>query len=396
MPLSTSDLLASRSLLKRRFTVGIAVEAMNNYGRLILRGIHRYSNARREWLLHEELRPSGADFKMWPKVDGSIFAGLEPPAARMLANRSRFIVSCSSAFDPKKMPIVSADNEAIGRMAAEHLLDRGLKHFAFYENVDRTGLQRMQGFRKAVEERSYTCSVWSGKPNMTDRSIHRHWPAVLAWLAGLPKPIGIMARDDHSGSDLSAACLDGGMIVPDQVAIVAVNNDDIICEAAWPPLSSVEVDFARVGYVAAQQLDVLLHGGKIPVTRRHLLVAPLGVCPRLSSDVQSVDDSTLATAIAFIREHARSGCSVGDVLKIVPVSRSWLERQFKEKLGRTPHDEIARVRMEHARRLLIETAEPIGRIAVRCGFSAVQNFNRAFVQREGISPAAFRRSHSLT
>ncbi|MDB5327087.1 MAG: xylR 1 [Phycisphaerales bacterium] len=367
---------------------------MNNYGRLIIRGIHRYANARREWLLHEELRPGTVDFKRWPRCDGAIFAGLTTVAFKALAKRTKHLVSCSSSTDPAAMPVVSADNYAIGRLAAEHLLDRRLKHFAFYG--DRLGgRQRLAGFQSALQERGFTYSVWDGSNNLNDVSAHRHWPGLLTWVESLPKPVGFMAWDDNSASDLAAACLSAGIIVPDQVAIVSVNNDDIICESAWPPLSSVEVDFARVGYLAARQLDTLLHGGTIAAAERHLMVPPLAVCPRLSTDVQSVDDTALATAIAFIREHARSACSVGDVLKVVPVSRSWLERQFQEKLGRTPHEEIVRVRMEHARRLLMDTGEPIRRIAERCGFSAVQNFNRAFISHEGLSPAAFRRSHLL-
>lgn len=386
---------ASPPVFKQRFVVGVAVEAMNNYGRLILRGIHRYANARREWLLHEELRPVIADFARWPKCDGVIFAGLTAPMVKKLAKRSRHIVSCSSTADPESMPIVSADNFAIGRLAAEHLLDRRLKHFAYYGSLDNTGRQRLDGFTSAIEKRQFSCVAWPGIIDAEDMSSHRHWPDVLSWLDKLPKPVGILARDDHTASDLAAACLSAEVIVPDQVAIIAVNNDDIICEAAWPPLSSVEVDFSRVGYLAARQLDALMHGGTIPENERHLLVPPLAVCPRLSTDVQSVDDSSLATAIAFIREHASSACDVSDVLKVVPVSRSWLERQFREKLGRTPHDEIVRVRMEHARRLLIETSEPIRRIAERCGFSAVQNFNRAFAQSEGMSPAVYRKAHLL-
>ena len=383
------------ALLQKRFVVGVAVDSVNNYGRLILRGIHRYANARREWLLHEEMRPATIDFSRWPKCDGAIFAGLVSKSAARLCRKSRFAVSCSSTTDPGLMPVVSADNQAIGRMAAEHLLDRRIKHFGYYGAFDTTSRERLEGFTSAIEARGFSCDAWGGDVQTEEMWDHRHWPKLLRWVESLPKPVGIMTRDDSPGTDLAAACLSADIIVPDQVAIVSVNNDDIICESAWPPLSSVEVDFTRLGYLAARQLDTLLHGGTVPANERRLLVQPTAVFARLSSDVQSVDDTALSTAIAYIREHARSACSVGDVLRVVPVSRSWLERQFQEKLGRTPHDEIVRVRMEHARRLLVETGEPIRRVSERCGFGAVQNFNRSFTQHEGVSPAAFRRSHLL-
>ena len=157
-----------------------------------------------------------------------------------------------------------------------------------------------------------------------------------------------MAFDDSAADDLAGTCLEAGIAVPEQVAIVGTNNDELLCETAWPPLSSIVGDFARVGYVAAQLLDRMIRGETLSPEDRLVLLPPLGVMQRQSTDVLAVKDSDVADAIRFIREHACDPCSVKHVLHAVPVARRWLERQFLSQLGRTPHDEITRVRIETA------------------------------------------------
>src|SRR5581483_3121436 len=148
--------------------------------------------------------------------------------------------------------------------------------------------------------------------------------------------------------DLAAACREADIAVPEHVAIIGVNNDDLLCESAWPPLSSVEADFSRVGYAAARILDRLLTGESLAPEERVVLVPPLGVVKRQSTSTLAISDPNLAAAVRYVREHACDPCTVGDVLREVPVGRRWLERQFTVQLGRSPHDEIARVRIETA------------------------------------------------
>ncbi len=379
----------------KRLIVGVAVNGMTNYGRAILRGVARYSNTRHEWLLHEDLRLRNPERHPWPECDGAIVAGVNAQFLKAVRLRSRHIVSCSGSHDPKQFPVVCADSVAIGRIAAEHLMECRLRHFAFY-GAGRGGIttRRLEGFEAALSARGFSCrQVPLDTQDQNQFVEHSHWPALIDWLQALPKPAGIFAIDDSLAHDLAAACLAADIAVPDRVAIIGANNDDLVCETSFPPLSSVEVDFSRVGYLAARQLDGLLHGDALPDAERVIHVPPLGVVQRLSTNVQAVDDPQLAAAVAFIRDHACDPCDVSDIMKEVPVSRSWLERQFAQKLNRTPHDEIVRVRVERARRLLLESDEKIERVAGRCGFTAVQNFGRVFRQAMGTTPAAFRRAH---
>jgi LacI family transcriptional regulator len=268
-----------------------------------------------------------------------------------------------------------------------------LERFAFYGTHSGTvGGKRHAGFCAALEPRGYGCDV-SGVAWPTGSSwlTHDHWPELIAWVRGLPKPVGIMAADDTVAHDLAAACVKADIPVPEQVAIIGVNNDDLLCEAAWPPLSSVEADYSRMGYFAAKLLDRLLAGEELAAGERLVLLPPLGVVQRQSTSVLAVDDPSLADALRFIRDHACDPCSVEDVLREVPVGRRWLERQFTTHFGRTPHDEITRVRIDTARRLLLQPDLGLPDVAERCGYSAIQNFTRTFRQMTGTTPGAYRR-----
>jgi LacI family transcriptional regulator len=280
----------------------------------------------------------------------------------------------------------------VGRLAAEHLLDCRLQHFGFFGTLGwKASDQRAAGFCEVLKARGYSCLMspaqWPGLEAQTLKEERR----LVSWVKSLPRPIGIFAVDDSAACDLAAACLKAQITVPDEIAIVGVNNDDLLCQSAWPPLSSVEGDFSRVGYTAAVILDRLLSGEKIPIDQRTVLIPPLGIVRRLSTDVLAVDDPQLSQAVSFIREHACDPCSIEDVLNHIAVGRRWLERQFALKLNRTPHDEILRVQMDAAKRLLLQPGLPIEDIATRCGFSSAPSLGRAFVRSFKITPAAFRR-----
>ena len=375
--------------------VGVIVDAASSYGRQVLRGVLNFANLQRRWRLHEELRPRREALDHWPDCDGAIFGGGGTHVFEHVRQGSTHTISCSGATDPLVSPVVSLDDLGAGEMAAQHLIDCRLEHFAFYGTVDagppHIGQRRLAGFRRGLERSGYAC-LESPVPYPwdIDRLTHVHWPALIQWLRQLPKPIGIMAAEDGVAHDLAAACQEAGIAVPDQVAIIGVNNDDLLCEGAWPPISSIETDYARMGYQAAVLLDRLLSGEELPPDDRVFRLPPLGVMQRVSTSVLAVKDPSLAEAVRYIREHACDPCSVDDVLREVAVGRRWLERQFAAQLGRTPHEEIVRVRIDNSKRLLLRPEFGVMQVAERCGLSKVQ-FMRAFRQLTGTTPAAYRR-----
>jgi LacI family transcriptional regulator len=376
--------------------VGVVVDGVSSYGRAVLRGVMRYANLQRRWELHEDIWRAAEYEGYFPKCDGAILAGAGSTVFKNVRKKCRHVIVCSGSADPKITPVVALDDEAAGAMAAQHLIHCRLENFAFYgvrESPQDVAGKRLHGFRTALEQQGHSCNVCSLEwPSGLTWLTHAHRPRLIKWLRTLPKPVGIMAVDDAAGHDLAGACLDSGIGVPEHVAIVGVNNDDLLCESAWPPLSSVEVDYSRMGYLAAKILDQLLAGKSLKREQRYVLLPPLGVVQRQSTDILAVNNPDVAEAIRYIREHACTPCSVPDVLNHVPVGRRWLERQFAGTLGRTPHDEIIRVRIDAAQRLLMQPEISLDEIASRCGFSAYQNFIRTFRQVTTLTPAAYRRT----
>ena len=391
------DRLRQRKKLKIRPAdrprVNVVVEGTTGFGRAILRGVMRYANLQRQWLIFPHLQPLLlGPRRMVPSGDGVIIAGVADALCPIVASQSRFAIRCSGGADPAKMPVVCMDDEAVGALAAQHLIDCRLQHFAFYGRMPNLAERRFQGFSNALKAKGFSC-IDAGLGWVLDAEMYktRHMEKIITWLRSLPNPIGIMAVDDSAARVLSAACLEADIGVPNRIAIIGVNNDDLICDSAWPPLSSVDCDYSRVGYAAAEMLDQQLKGKKLSTDERLVRMSPLGVIQRQSTDLVAVDDRDVADAVRFIREHACDPCSVPDVLQHIPVGRRWLERQFKAKIGRNPNDEILRVRVETATRLLLQPNLTLTTIAERCGFGSVHNFCRTYHRIRGVSPGAFRR-----
>ena len=378
----------------QRPLVGVVIDGISAFGRSVLRGTMRFANIRRQWVLHDNLWCLVDPMQSFPQCEGAIVAGIGGGHFDYIRSHCKHLVSCSGETLHSEFPTVCLDDVATGKMAAQHLLDCRLRQFAFYGYTDvRQGSQRRhQGFSEGLRARGHSCHVspipW---PSGNQWLMHDHHPELIRWLNELPKPIGIMAADDAAAHDLTAACLEADIGVPDQVAIIGVNNDDLLCESSWPPISSIDPDYTRIGYQAASILDQLMRGEKLSYEECNIVMPPLQVVQRVSTSVLAVSDPHLANAVRYIREHACDPCNVQDVLKQVPVARRWLERQFMLQLGRSPYQEIQRIRIDAAKRLLQDSNLTLPDIAEHCGFTAVQNFNTAFKQVTKTTPAVYRR-----
>jgi LacI family transcriptional regulator len=211
---------------------------------------------------------------------------------------------------------------------------------------------------------------------------------VAQWIQSLPKPIGLMACNDIRGQQVLNACRAVGVAVPDDVAVIGIDNDEVLCELSSPPLSSVVANTERIGYEAAALLDRMMKGGKAP--KHPIVIGPLGIVTRRSTDVLAIEDRHIAAAVRFIRERACDGVDVGDLLQAVPLSRSTLERRFYKVLNRSPKEEILRVRMNRAKQLLAETDFPLSWIAEKIGLEHTEYLSVIFKKRTGMTPAGFR------
>jgi LacI family transcriptional regulator len=209
------------------------------------------------------------------------------------------------------------------------------------------------------------------------------------WLGSLRRPVGVLACNDLRGLHVLEACEHRGLRVPDEVAVVGVDDDALLCELSDPPLSSVISNPERIGYEAAALLDRLMAGEGAPF--EEMLVPPLGVTTRLSTDVLAIDDERVVAAVRYIRANACHGISVGDVIDHVAMSRTTLDRRFLRYLGRSPQAEIRAAQLGRARELLAETDHPIHRIAELVGFKHTEYFHYAFRREYGRTPGRFRR-----
>jgi LacI family transcriptional regulator len=302
-------------------------------------------------------------------------------------------VNTSDALESPRLTTVMVDNQEVGRLAAEHLLQRGLKCFAFVgQSKYAFTLDRLAGFRDRVEQAGGTVL----RPAPITGSQEEVCNARVQWLGDLPKPLGLMASTDSDGWTYAQVCQQAGLVVPDAVAIISSGNDQFTCHLSDPPLTSVGIPGQIIGRRAAEKLDRLLSDGRLARRKRHpvIRIPPNPVAIRQSTNVMAVSDAALADALRHIRNHATKGLTVEGLLREIPLGRRDLERRFQRHLHRSPLEEIRRVRMQEAERLLVTTALPMDKLAERCGYNSADQFTRAFKQTHRTTPGRYRREHA--
>jgi LacI family transcriptional regulator len=377
--------------------VALLIETSRSYGRGLLRGIRRYLAEHGPWLVFMELRALESTPPLWLKKwrgDGILSRSGTPAIADAVRQTGVPVVELRSPRLNPDAPWVGVDNRAMGRIVADHLMQRGFRKFGVYEiGTEVFFEQRRVNFIETVSTAGYSCSVYHAKgPPERPSQWERHQEELARWVQGLPKPVGIMACTDQLGFYLLEACARAGVSVPDEVAVVGVENEESLCSMAVPSLSSVRFNAEAAGYEAASMLDRMMAGE--PASVEPVFFEPLGVVTRGSSDVVAIEDREIAHAVRFIREHACEGITVGDVLREVPLSRSALERRIEAALGRAPKEEINRVRVERVKELLSGTDMSLAAIAHRTGFRGPQYLVEVFRRKTGMTPGAYRRQHN--
>jgi LacI family transcriptional regulator len=305
------------------------------------------------------------------------------------------VVNISNGAPNIRLPSVFPDDARVGRLAAQYLKELGLQHFACTGPIEfMYSKMRKQAFLAELKTdvsvvHEYTMIRESG----ADANITGIDFKMLDWLRGLPKPVGIFATSDARASELLQICRFGEIDVPQDVCVLGVDNDELIAALSYPPLSSIELPTEKIGYEAARLLEDLMNGQAPPT--RPILFPPVRVVSRQSTNVLAIADSDVVTAVRYIREHVHTGVTVVDILRQVPLNRRYLERKFKNHLGRTPLQEILRVRIERARELLATTDLSMPAIARRSGFPTGEQLATVFRRTTGTTPTLFRQSRQL-
>ena len=341
----------------------------------------------------------GAGLPPWLKVwrgDG-IIARVDNAAIAAALRRCRVpVVDVSAALATPVFPRVVTDSAAATALAAEHLRERGLRNFAYCGDARfRWSAQRGRFFSEQVKAMGAAVAHFAQPAaKAAPARAEVEYSALVTWLRALPKPVGVLACYDVRGQQVLEACHEAGLAVPDEVAVIGVHNDELLCDLCDPPLTSVIPDARRTGYEAAALLDQMMNGAEVPVTTRW--IEPVGVAARQSTDVVAVPDTRVSAALRFIRERAVTGIDVGDVLRVVPISRTLLERKFKQLIGHSPHEHIQRVRIERVKTLLVTTELSVGAIAERVGVEHPEYLSVAFRRSAGMSPREYRQRHRAT
>lgn len=374
--------------------VALLVETSNAYARGVLSGIRKYVKIHGPWNVHLSEHARGDQPPKWIADwdgDGVIARVENKQIARALAGIRAPVVDVSSYHYLPDAPVVTTDNAIIARLAFEHLADRGFRYFAycgdqrFAWSVARGGF-----FDELVRNAGLTCEHYTS-PVGPERDSDAETDAIAEWLRGLPCPLAVFAAYDARGQQVLEACQRAGLSVPEEVAVLGVDNDELLCELSPQALSSVIPDMQRTGWEAAELLSRLMNGALIePSVHR---IPPIGIATRQSTDVTAVEDVHVAKAARFIREHACVGISVSDVVSAVPVGRRLLEKRFRALLGRTLRQEITRVQMQRVKELLVGTDLSLAEIAERAGFRHVEYLTFVFKREFGTSPSAYRIEH---
>lgn len=330
------------------------------------------------------------------KQHGFIAHVFTKTVAESLRRLRRPVVNVSGVLPELAFPRVVVDHDAVGRMAARHLLERGMRQFAFVGFPHHAFSRgREAGFVGELERAGHRVAVFHDRmQRLGDPTGQWRWnESLLTWLQSLPKPLGLFASNDSQGVQLSEYCRHRGFKVPDEVAIVGVDDDDLLCDLARPSLSSVALPGERIGLEAAKMLEQILMGKRLP--ERRLVLPPVRVVVRASSDIQALPDADVATAVRYIRDHAGEPIDVRDLLAAVPVSRRSLERRFRRHLQRGIWEEIRRAHLERAKMLLVDTELPMSVVARRSGFTDSRHLSIVFRQATGGTPTEFRRQHRV-
>lgn len=381
--------------MTKYFKVVLLINPSRKYTQGILSGIAKYSRFRGMWNFYrplyyrekkdkknllqimEDLKPDGILMREPPEIDKIIKMNI--PTVIFPYTRETF----------PKVANVIVDHIAVGEMAARHFLDRRHRHFAYIGFEDWWwSLKRKEGFQQTLQQAGYEILTYSSatkkKPKWSDELLQ-----VADWIRSLPKPIAVMGCNDDRGGLVIEACKIANVIVPDEVSVIGVDNDQLICDLCNPPLSSISLSLEKSGYEAAKLLDQLM-SKKLEIPH-NIHIVPTHVATRQSSDIFAIYDKEVATALRFIQNNIKKNLCVSDVVDNMTLSRRVLEKRFRKSLDKSIHSEIKQNRINLMEQLLCDTNMSIMEIAHELNFNDVTHFSRYFRREKGLSPNKYRK-----
>ncbi len=374
----------------------LSIDTSNTMTRSLVRGIVRYSRNQGSWLFHlhvnpDEVTPSQIKKRFYPdgiimrdRVENLKLLELELPTVVMVADLS----------PQQGVSNVITDDAAIGKKAARHLIERGLEHFAYFGDDKPWSRKRLENFKRVLASNGFRAKVFIQPASQFEQSLTKTDLDLIAeWLVSLPKPVALMAAHDECAQKILNVCKTLEIEVPTDVAVIGVDNDELICDLTDPSLSSIATDAERAGYEAAKVLARQM--SRREKDGKNIFIRPLYVVPRQSTDILNVEDEAVAKAIHCIRTHAREIIQVSDVVEAAGVSRAALYKRFHKSIGHSISSEIRYVRANEIARLLVETNMSISKIALSMGYRNTAHVARFFRHEKGLTPVEYRKKHSV-
>ena len=385
------------ALNRKMPVVGIRVPSWASFTRPIFRGIVDFIRNNEQWQIQtlvdstNEMAPVVID-EHWDG-DGLILFRYSPEEAENFRQRNIPVVNLSAECADKGFPSVLPDNPEIGRQAAQHLLTLGLKHFSYWGDPSRIySQQRGKAFSQAIHDAGFECIDVQFEPDhfpWEGRWVKMH-EQIVDELNRLPKPIGIFAKDDMLASNIIRICNELGILVPEEIAVMGTNADEVFCQISTPPLSSVAYPGERVGFEAARLLSSMMNGKS--VAGDHLETIPIReIVARESTNTLAVNDPAITQAVQYIRSMAPLyPIHVSEVAARSPLSLSGFNKHFVQQMGHTPKEEIKRVRLAKVRVMLKNTQQKIRHIAREMKFESPEELSRFFKRETGLAPKDYR------
>lgn len=374
--------------------IAILAETSLASGRQIVMGISRFLDERNDWSVFQHSGPLGAmdptAISQW-QGDGIIARIANPELLALIQAKGLPTVDVLGNVRPQAFPLVKCNDQAIGASVAKHFVENAHTNFAFIGLGDeRWSLEREAGFKDELQdfEKAAVHTFHIQQHREQGHPVGDNLDSVKAWLADLRPPIGLMVASDQLAPIVFEACHQLGLAIPEHVSVVGVDNDRPFCNLCRPRLSSVEPNHELVGYRAAQILEQLINGETLD--QQVIEVNLHTLHPRLSSELIAINDPALLKALNYIREHACAGTSLDAIATVSGLSRSVLQRRFRQKLKRTVGEVILNEKLRTAREMLSGTELPISLVAERSGFNCQEYMNHIFKKHLHTTPRKYR------
>ena len=381
--------------------VALLIETSRGYGRSLLRGIIHYASLNGPWeffISPGDFDQTLPDMKAWGGT--GIIARVESSdlAKHILDLDLPFVgLDISQSIDlqeiaGREIHELDSDSLQAAWMAADHLLSRGVKSFAYVGEPNRRWSEnRLEGFRGHIAEAGYEVEVYPSPKTVRNREWGSELAKMVTWLQELEKPMGIMACNDDRGREVLEACSAAGVRVPFEALVIGIDNDELLCELSRPPLTSVALNAQNGGFQAAALLDRLMRGQQVEPQR--LLVEPTHIVERRSTALSAtIHDEDVIAALDYLETHAGEPITIEDVVSQLNISRRSFEIRFQEAVGTTPHQMLRQLRLNRAKRLLAESDQSVADIAFASGYCTPAHLSQAFRKELNMSPTEYRQS----